>query len=206
MTRHCWVVGLCVTLLLVGTLACAFPISPSLVQMGDANQSVQSRVTFGKYAGVDYVRFEAHLSYAILGQLDRVFGRTDTSPERAQITLARAATWWFVLCALAMGLGTAIGGWSVVKTVGFGLTKLQPVHGFAAETAAASAIQVASLFGVPLSTTHTITTAIMGVGASRRLSAVRWVVGRNIVAAWVLTFPICGVLGALFEWPFRSIL
>jgi PiT family inorganic phosphate transporter len=113
--------------------------------------------------------------------------------------------WVIILCGAVMGTGTAIGGWRVMRTMGFGLTKLEPVHGFAAETAAASAIQIASFLGVPLSTTHTISTAIMGVGASRRLSAVRWGVTGNIIAAWLLTFPICGVLGCLFAWPFKLI-
>ncbi len=104
--------------------------------------------------------------------------------------------WWVILiCGTVMGLGTLVGGWRVIKTMGFGLTKLEPVHGFAAETAAASAIQIASMFGVPLSTTHTINTAIMGVGASRRLSAVRWDIGGRIVAAWIMTFPVCFGLG-----------
>ena len=90
-----------------------------------------------------------------------------------------------------------------MKTMGFGLTKLEPVHGFAAETAAASAIQIATAMGVPLSTTHTINTAIMGVGASRRLSAVRWGVGGNIIATWLLTFPVCFALGAVLALVFE---
>lgn len=111
--------------------------------------------------------------------------------------------WIILLCGAVMGLGTAIGGWRVMKTMGFRLTKLEPVHGFAAETAAASAIQIASFLGIPLSTTHTINTAIMGVGSTRRLSAVRWGVGRGIVIAWILTFPICGALAALFALLFH---
>jgi len=111
--------------------------------------------------------------------------------------------WVIILCGMVMAIGTATGGWRVMKTMGFGLTKLDPVHGFAAETSAASAIQIASFLGIPLSTTHTINTAIMGVGASRRLSAVRWGVGRNIVTAWVITFPICAALSAVFALLFR---
>ncbi len=84
-----------------------------------------------------------------------------------------------------------------VKTLGFRLTKLEPIQGFAAETAASTAIQIASFSGIPLSTTHTISTAIMGVGSAHRLSAVRWGVGREIVMAWILTFPICFGIGAL---------
>jgi PiT family inorganic phosphate transporter len=113
--------------------------------------------------------------------------------------------WVIILCGAVIALGTATGGWRVIKTMGFGLTKLEPVHGFAAETSAASAIQIASFMGVPLSTTHTINMAIMGVGASRRLSAVRWGVGRNIVAAWLLTFPICAALSAVFALLFRCL-
>ena len=111
--------------------------------------------------------------------------------------------WVIFLCGGTMGLGTFIGGWRVIKTMGFGLTKLEPVQGFAAETAAATSIQIASHLGVPLSTTHTINMAIMGVGATRRLSAVRWGVGLHIITAWILTFPICAALGALFALLFR---
>jgi PiT family inorganic phosphate transporter len=98
------------------------------------------------------------------------------------------------LCALIMGLGTMIGGWRIIKTLGMKLAKLEPQHGFAAETAAASAIEIASRFGIPLSTTHTITTAIMGVGASQKRSGVKWLVAREIVMAWILTFPVCGLI------------
>jgi len=117
--------------------------------------------------------------------------------EGAQSDLT-VSLWVIVLCGSVMGLGTAIGGWRVMRTMGFGLTKLEPVQGFAAETAAASAIQIATHFGVPLSTTHTINTAIMGVGASRRLSAVRWGVGGHIVITWIVTFPACFALAAVF--------
>ncbi len=113
--------------------------------------------------------------------------------------------WVIILCGAVMGLGTIAGGWRVLRTMGFRVTKLEPVQGFAAETAASVAIQGASLLGIPLSTTHTISTAIMGVGASRRLSAVRWGVGRNIVTAWLLTFPICFAISAVFALLFRWI-
>jgi len=106
----------------------------------------------------------------------------------------RVPMWVILLCALTMGIGTAVGGWRIVKTMGLRLTKLEAVHGFAAETAAASAIELASRLGIPLSTTHTINTSIMGVGSTRRLTAVRWGVGGEIVTAWILTFPVCGVI------------
>jgi PiT family inorganic phosphate transporter len=99
-----------------------------------------------------------------------------------------------LLCSAVMGLGTSIGGWRIIKTMGMRMVKIEPHHGFAAETGAAVCIEVASRLGIPLSTTHTINTAIMGVGASRRLSAVRWGVVGEVVAAWILTFPVCGAI------------
>jgi len=98
--------------------------------------------------------------------------------------------WWVILIAgLAMGLGTVVGGWKVVKTLGLKMLKLQPVHGFAAETTAALIVIGASDMGVPVSTTHTITTSIMGVGAAQRLSAVRWGLSLKILYAWLFTLP-----------------
>ncbi len=102
--------------------------------------------------------------------------------------------WVIVMCATAMAFGTAAGGWRVIKTLGMRLVQLRPIHGFAAETAAASVIEVASRMGLPLSTTHVISSTIMGVGASKRFSAVRWGIGKNIVSAWVLTLPACTIL------------
>ncbi|MGD8238488.1 MAG: inorganic phosphate transporter [Armatimonadota bacterium] len=102
--------------------------------------------------------------------------------------------WVILVCAGTMGVGTAFGGWRIIRTMGMRLTKLEPVHGFAAETGAACAIQLASVLGIPVSTTHTINTSIMGVGATRRLSAVKWGVGKEIVTAWILTFPVCGAI------------
>jgi len=106
-------------------------------------------------------------------------------------------TWVIFLGAGTLGLSTALGGWRILRTLGMRVTHLETYQGFAAETAAATTIAVTARFGIPLSTTHTIGTAIMGVGATRRLSAVRWGVAYNIVAAWILTFPICFGLGWL---------
>jgi PiT family inorganic phosphate transporter len=99
-----------------------------------------------------------------------------------------------LLCAVVMGLGTSIGGWRIIKMMGMKMVKLEVYQGFAAETGAASVIQLASIFGIPLSTTHTINTSIMGVGSVKRLSAVNWGVSRQIILAWILTFPICGAI------------
>jgi len=104
---------------------------------------------------------------------------------------------WVVLAAYtAIGLGTLSGGWRIIHTMGSRITKLEPVHGFAAETGAAGAIFIATAFGIPVSTTHAITGAIVGVGSTRRLSAVRWGVAGQIMWAWVLTIPAAGALGA----------
>ncbi|HJQ73070.1 MAG TPA: inorganic phosphate transporter [Actinomycetota bacterium] len=103
---------------------------------------------------------------------------------------------WIVLSAgLVMGLGTMVGGWRVVRTLGMRMTHLEPVQGFAAETGAATVITVAARLGIPVSTTHAIGSAIMGVGATKRFSAVRWGVAGQVVAAWVLTWPSCALLG-----------
>ncbi|HMC28318.1 MAG TPA: inorganic phosphate transporter, partial [Verrucomicrobiae bacterium] len=95
-------------------------------------------------------------------------------------------------CALTMATGTAMGGWRIIKTLGKHMVRLQPIHGFAAQTTAATVIATASHFGMPISTTHTITTSIMGVGATKRLTAVKWSVVGRIVFAWILTLPTSG--------------
>jgi PiT family inorganic phosphate transporter len=105
--------------------------------------------------------------------------------------------WVQVLCAATMAAGTAAGGWRIIRTLGHRVVKLQPVHGFAAETTAALIIQGASIYGIPLSTTHVISTSIMGVGAMKRFSGVKWTVVERIVWAWVLTLPATGLLGYL---------
>ncbi|TMA13627.1 MAG: inorganic phosphate transporter [Deltaproteobacteria bacterium] len=117
----------------------------------------------------------------------------------------RIPFWVILLCATAMGVGTAFGGWRIIKTMGIQMTKLEPVHGFAAETSAALVIEAASRFGIPLSTTHTISTAIMGVGASRRFSAVRWGIVAEIVTAWILTFPVCALIGWVVATALRTL-
>ena len=108
---------------------------------------------------------------------------------------------WVVLSAHgAIGLGTLTGGWRIVKTMGSKITKLQPVGGFCAETAGAITLAIATHFGIPVSTTHTITGAIVGVGSTKRLSAVKWGVAGKIVWAWVLTIPMSGLIAAIFYY------
>lgn len=111
-----------------------------------------------------------------------------------QIPDFRVPYWVIFLCGGVMALGTVTGGWRIMRTLGMKITHLETYQGFAAEMGAASTIELASRLGIPLSTTHTISTAIMGVGAARGTSAVRWGVTRDIVTAWILTFPVCGAV------------
>ena len=110
--------------------------------------------------------------------------------------------WVIMVSAGSISLGTALGGWRVIRTLGLKVTTLRPAQGFAANAAAATVIELASHFGIPVSTTHCISSSIMGVGATRRLSAVRWGIARNIVLTWILTFPACGIMG----WVIASLL
>jgi PiT family inorganic phosphate transporter len=116
-------------------------------------------------------------------------------------------TWIKLTAAVAMGLGTAVGGWRIIKTMGHKLARIQPIHGFAAETAAATIIETASRLGSPLSTTHVISSAILGAGASRGFSSVRWNIAGSILTAWILTIPVCmtlaGVIFLLLKLIFR---
>jgi inorganic phosphate transporter, PiT family len=141
-------------------------------------------------------------------------GANDAQKAMGIITLALLAagkiqtpevpTWVIVACALAMGLGTAVGGWKIVRTLGVRILKLEPVHGFAAETAAATVLLATAHIGLPVSTTHTITSAVMGVGVVKRISAVRWGVTARILYAWIFTLPGAALFGALiyvvFSW------
>ena len=133
-------------------------------------------------------------------------GGNDAQKTMGVITLALVSSghlstftiplWVKFACALTMAAGTYSGGWRIMHTLGSRVIKLDPIHGFAAETSAATVIEIATHFGLPVSTTHTITAAIMGVGATRRLKAVRWGVAGNIVTAWVLTLPAAALVAA----------
>lgn len=117
-----------------------------------------------------------------------------------EIDSVEVPLWVKLSCAGAMALGTAVGGWKIVKTMGHRIFKLEPVHGFAAETSAALVITGASMLGAPVSTTHTISACIFGVGSTKRLSAVRWNVAGSLVTAWVLTLPAAGGIGYVSYW------
>jgi PiT family inorganic phosphate transporter len=137
-------------------------------------------------------------------------GGNDAQKTMGVITMALASyygwsgddwavpVWVIVAAATAMALGTAIGGWRIIRTMGLKIVALRPIDGFAAETAAGTIIEVASRLGIPVSTTHVISSAILGIGATKRLSAVRWGVAGRIVSAWVVTLPACTAFGWLF--------
>ena len=143
-------------------------------------------------------------------------GSNDAQKTMGIMTLALVAAgilekpdvpvWVILLAATAISLGTAAGGWRIIRTMGQRVVKLDPVHGFAAETTAATVILTASHFGVPVSTTHVISSAIMGVGSSDRFSAVRWGIAGNIVVAWVLTIPASGLVAGLVYAVLRQVL
>lgn len=108
--------------------------------------------------------------------------------------------WVKIACAVAMASGTATGGWKIIKTMGHKIFKLETIHGFAAETASAGVIFTASLMGAPISTTHVISSGILGVGSTKRLSAVKWGIAGNIVAAWVMTIPAAAIISSIVLW------
>jgi len=116
---------------------------------------------------------------------------------QGQVTTFEVPVWLMIICSIVMALGTSIGGYRIIKAVGMDMVKLEKHQGFAADMAGATCLLISSLTGVPVSTTHTKTTAIMGVGASRRLKSVNWGVVKEMVLTWVLTFPGCGLIGYL---------
>jgi PiT family inorganic phosphate transporter len=134
-------------------------------------------------------------------------GQNDAQKSMGIITLALVSSgnlakaevplWVKISCAIAMAIGTSAGGWRIIRTMGHKIIRLEPVNGFAAETAGAAVIITASHFGMPVSTTHCIAGSIFGVGASKRLSAVRWQVAQSMVAAWVVTIPASAIVGAV---------
>ena len=137
-------------------------------------------------------------------------GENDAQKTMGVITMALASSglidsfkiplWVMLACATSMALGTAAGGWRIIKTVGRKVMVMHPVHGFAAETAGAATIFAATAFGAPISTTHVISSSIMGVGMVRSLAGVRWSIVRQIVSAWIMTLPTTALLGALLVY------
>lgn len=155
--------------------------------MGWAHGSNDAQKTMGIIA-------LALASATLAGQLDSLpqwmhFLRIEGDPKNVEIAL-----WIKITCAVVMAAGTAAGGWRIIKTLGHKMVKLHPVHGFAAETASATMILTASSMGIPVSTTHNISAAIMGVGTAKRLNAIKWTVVERMIWAWILTLPIAATL------------
>ena len=123
----------------------------------------------------------------------------------AAVTSFEIPIWLIILCSVVMTLGTSIGGYKIIKTVGLGMVKMEPYEGSAADIAGAICLFLSSALGIPVSTTHTKTTAIMGVGSAKRLSNVNWGTVKEMILAWVLTFPGCGLLGLLSTFLFMKI-
>jgi PiT family inorganic phosphate transporter len=159
-------------------------------------------------------KWSAKLQIVSAGFMALSHGSNDAQKSMGIIAMSVAAfyhtpfvvdNWVKVACAVAMGLGTMSGGWKIIYTLGSKMIKLQPIHGFAAETTAGSIILLASHHGIPVSTTQVISSAIMGVGATKRLSAVKWGVVGNILWAWVLTLPLTFLLSGLLFWAYNRI-
>lgn len=127
------------------------------------------------------------------------------SGGRADVSAFTVPLWLMVLCSAVMGLGTSIGGYRIIKSVGMDMVKLKPYQGFSADLAATLCLLLSSLTGIPVSTTHTKTTAIMGVGAARRMRNVNWSIVKDLVLTWIFTFPGCGLLGFLMAKVFLAI-
>ena len=172
--------------------------------------------TFRRFSPAAVNTYFRHLQIASAAFMAFSHGSNDAQKTMGIITMALVSfgtlnsfevpLWVILLSAIAMAFGTAAGGWRIIKTLGVRLVSLMPVHGFAAETSAAAIIQLATHFGAPVSTTHVIATSIMGVGASRRFSAVRWGVAGNIVIAWVLTIPVTMAFAWCFRYALRFII
>jgi len=124
---------------------------------------------------------------------------------QAEVTEFEIPLWLIITCSVVMTLGTSIGGYRIIKAVGMDMVKLETYQGFSADLSAVICLLIASLFGLPVSTTHTKTTSIMGVGAAKRLTSVNWGIVKEMVGAWVLTFPGCGLIGFLMAMLFMKI-
>jgi PiT family inorganic phosphate transporter len=143
---------------------------------------------------------DAQKTMGIIVALLLAAGRKDLAFQSGSEEIS---VWIVLICGAAIGMGTLSGGWRIVKTMGQKMAKLRPVGGFCAESAGAVALFTASLMGIPVSTTHTITGSIMGAGSTASASAVKWGVAENIVWAWILTIPAAGLIGAVMVWAFQ---
>ncbi|MFH1647804.1 MAG: inorganic phosphate transporter [Chloroflexota bacterium] len=172
----------------------------------DKIRSLFSKLQIPASAFVAYAhgKNDGQMPIGVIAMALVTYYRDPTIWDRLSITDSQL--WWvIVVYALAISSGMGLGGRRVIKTVGMRVTNLRPIHGFTAQASAAGVIEVASQLGIPVSTTHCVSSAVMGVGATERFSAVRWGIAGNIIAAWILTFPICGALGYFFSWLLHAI-
>lgn len=189
-----FIIGVLLMFLLV---FCLFDARPSWVQSIFGKMQLASAAFMGLSHGTnDAQKTMGIIALALFtGTKSGAFDHLPAALQFLHTPVFEVKLWVIVACAVMMGAGTAAGGWRIIKTMGHKMVRLQPVHGFAAETSAALVIQTASHFGIPLSTTHVISASIMGVGVSKRLGAVKWGIVHQIVWAWVLTLPVTALIG-----------
>jgi PiT family inorganic phosphate transporter len=194
----------------------AIVVSPSLGFIGGMLFIAIIYWSFRRVARGQVMPWFKHLQRASAAYMAFSHGRNDAQKPMGVLALALALyfkweevvvpLWVILSCAALAAVGTACGGWRIIRTLGMRMTALDPVQGFAAEVSGATVIELASSVGIPISTTHAITSAILGAGASRRLSAVRWGVTRDIFLSWILTLPAALFLGALYMKLLRVVL
>lgn len=196
---------------IVGIIAGYFTMSVLLILLRNLTPLTVNRV-FGKlqiasaaFMGFSHGTNDAQKTMGIIALLlftatqNMVFEKLPAWLYFLNTPVFEIAIWVKIVCALTMAAGTALGGWRIIRTMGHKLVRIQPIHGFAAESTSAAIIQVASHWGIPLSTTHVIASSIMGVGATKRLSAVRWGIVSKILWAWVFTLPITALIAFILE-------
>jgi len=189
--------------LMVGVLWMFYKLTPRMLNHVFRPLQLVSAALYSLSHGLNDAQKTMGIIFALLISVPSLEQYAHRGGEAGSNELA----WWIILsCHAAIALGTYLGGWRVIKTLGHNVTKLQPMSGFCAETAGGLTILLASAFGIPVSTTHTITGAIFGVGITRRMFNVRWHVGMNIATAWVLTMPAAALLAAAIFLLLRSLL
>ena len=191
--------------LMIGLLWVVRRMKPALVHTGSRRlQLVSAGAMAFSHGSNDAQKSMGIITLALLSYV--AAGHSQLPPWMAPPADGGVPFWVIVACATAIAAGTAAGGQRIIKTMGMGIIRISPLMGFAAEAAGSLTILAASRLGIPVSTTHVINACIMGVGASKRVSAVRWGVAGNILAAWVLTLPLSAAMAALMMWGLSALL
>ncbi|MDD5677262.1 MAG: inorganic phosphate transporter [Kiritimatiellae bacterium] len=188
-------------LLMIFLLICLNRITPRWINLVFGKLQLLSAASIGFSHGTNDAQKTMGIIALILltATQDGTFAHLPAWLQFLETPKFEVAFWIKLACALTMAAGTAMGGWRIIKTIGHKMVRLQPIHGFAAQTTAAAIIQVATHWGIPLSTTHVISCAVMGVGATKRLSAVKWGIVGQMVWAWMLTMPVSALLAYAFQ-------